>query len=143
MRELIDRLKAATAPDRTLDIAILQATDTNGYKVEDDGTILVSGDMGDGPGWFNIGYEVPAFTESMDAALRLLDPTTMTLAEVSFSWNVDDPKVWPACTVRWYPPYTKEPNWHGRVTTSPLKAIAVCIAALEARQVNNERANAA
>ncbi len=134
MNDLIERLEKATEPDRSLDIAILQATDSNGYRVEDDGTILVSGDMGDGPGWFNIGYEVPAYTASLDAAMTLLDPEKISLVAFEMSWNADDPKVWPACTVRWYPPYKKHPNWHGHVSTSPHKAIAICIAALAARR---------
>jgi hypothetical protein len=69
---LIDRIESASGPDRDLDIAICQATDTNGYLIENDGTILVAGDMGEGPGWFNIGYEVPRFTASLDSAWSIL-----------------------------------------------------------------------
>lgn len=74
MSNLLDlaiRCEKAIGPDRELDIEILRATDANGYRIEADGTILVSGDMGDGPGWFNIGYDVPAFTASIDAAMTL------------------------------------------------------------------------
>lgn len=72
LTSLIERIEAATEGSRELDIAICQATDTNGYRIEHDGTILVSGDMGEGPGWFNIGYEAPPYSTSIDSALTLL-----------------------------------------------------------------------
>lgn len=140
---LISRLESASGPDRELDVAILQATDANGYKIEDDGTILVSGDMGDGPGWFNIGYEVPKFTESLDAAITLTqdlpDDFGIGLFRSSYQLNIPDTgprwraEVW---NIRHRTAADYRQNLEQMKITSgkhATPAIAICIVLLRAR----------
>lgn len=129
---LIERLEKARAPDRALDIAILQETDANGYRIEDDGTILVSGDQGEGSGWFNIGYEVPAFTASIDAALTLV-PETFDY-EVTILGTADD-ETWTCASIRWWKEKRaiNERGWQNRSANSKSTAIALCTAALKVR----------
>lgn len=135
-QELIARLEKARTPDRAIDIAILQATDPNGYRIEDDGTILVSGDQGDGPGWFNIGYEVPAFTASIDAAL--------TLVPVTFDYEVmilgtNDNKTWTCASIKWWEERRaiNEKGWKNRSANNKGPALALCAAALKVRAAQN------
>lgn len=113
LTSLIERVEAATEGSRELDIAICQATDTNGYRIEDDGTILVSGDMGEGPGWFNIGYEAPPYSTSIDSALTLLPERC--------GWIVSNGRVW-----------HDEPLGGARITSLEAEAATPCLALLAA-----------
>lgn len=123
IQDLIDRLVNAKGPDRELDIAICQQVDSNGYRIEDDGTILVSGDVGDGPGWFNIGYEVPGYTASVDAALTLVPPAH------DWSLHVNNGEAIVGCMPE------SEDGCDVADSTGATPAIALCIAALKARAV--------
>jgi hypothetical protein len=124
-QHILTRLEAASAPDRKIDIVIAQATDANGYRIEDDGTILVSGDQGDGPGWFNIGYDVPAFTSSVDAALTLIPEGLFYLVGIGRVRSGE-----PLAAAQILRPVTLDQVAEAEADTLP---IAICIAALKAR----------
>jgi hypothetical protein len=119
-QDIIERLERASGPDRELDIAILKATDANGYLIEDDGTILVECDMGEGPGWFNIGYEVPTFTASIDSALTLVP------ANHDWSLHADNGEAIAGCMP------SSEDGCDIADCPGATPAIALCIAALKA-----------
>jgi hypothetical protein len=124
-QDIIERLESASGPDRELDIAILKATDANGYLIEDDGTILVECDMGEGPGWFNIGYEVPTFTAAIDAAL--------TLVPDEYCWFITKGRA-QVCG-RLYSFHIFDPALQSVIAKSEGERleICICIAALKAR----------
>lgn len=82
----------------------------------------------------------PRYTTSLDAAMTLI-PTdgSVNFAEFSWSWEPSDPGVWPAASVRWYPPHKSGPDWHAFTVTAPTPALALCIAALKARNASHDR----
>lgn len=138
MQQVIDRLKAATAPSRELDIVIAQANPIEGWRVDDSGHVECYADMGggDGPGWFASGQEVPEYTASLDAAMKLIDPKAMRIMHMEGSWEPAHPEVWAAWTVTWYP-VGVEPDgksYHAAIEGGPTPAMALCVAALEARR---------
>lgn len=78
----------------------------------------------------NGGYSVPAYTESVDAALTLF-PKGLDWVELNLMW--DTIGCWPSASVRWYPPGRSGKNWHGCVSKGATMALALCSAALEIR----------
>lgn len=120
MQELLERVKAATGPDRDLDCAIFLALDD---RRNDDQKRVAPG------------YLAPSYTYSLDAALdfadRLLKPK---LLEVSGGWNPSNPAEWPAWTVRWYPPHVAKDgrSWWAQVETARTPALALIAALLSA-----------
>ena len=74
---------------------------------------------------------VPAYTSSLDAALTLT-ALLPGLLSVEGSWEPDQPEVWPAWTIRWYPRDKSGHDWHGQVETAATPALALCVTALRA-----------
>lgn len=76
-------------------------------------------------------YAAPTYTASLDVALTLV-PETMALVDLTLSWEPPEPGVWPAVSVRWYPPHKSGPDWHALTVTAATPALALCAAALRA-----------
>ena len=118
MGNLLDRLKAATGPDRILDRDIARAV------------------TGNATGWWHPcisawGKGVPHYTKSFEAALMILPP--LVYIEVTAGGD-SDPQTWPAVSLRWLPPGQADPKkWHGTVHGGPSFALAMCRAAIEVR----------
>jgi hypothetical protein len=143
LTELAVRCECAEGPDRALDVAIglagkfyvaepryLGAEPMIGY-VDDDGSRVEPGNGAqDGL--------VPPYTASLDAAMTLV-PTdgSMNFVEFSWSWEPQEPEVWPAASVRWYPPHKSGPDWHAFVVSARTPALTLCAAALRARAAPN------
>ena len=92
--------------------------------------VPVSG-FGTNGGRFGALLDARAYT---DAALMLL-PTdgSMSLLDIEMGFEPKDPAVWPAISMRWYPPYHTGPNWHALVSSAATLPLTIAAAALEAR----------
>lgn len=137
MQELIDRLRAATGPDRELDKEIIFATFPKNRVAVFDGIKHISTMTGaDGEPWFGPladRDDCPAFTNSFDEAITLL-PDGMAIIDLTLSWDTCKERGHPAATIRWYPPKTPDTkDWHARVVTAKTIPLTACLAALEAR----------
>lgn len=118
---LIERLEKAGEGSRNLDEAIYNMRIAEGFVPERG----------------QPGYPAFAYTTSLDAAMTLI-PTdgSMNFVEFSWSWEPSEPEVWPAVSVRWYPPHKSGPDWHAFVVSARTPPLTVCIAALRARGVS-------
>jgi hypothetical protein len=74
------------------------------------------------------------FGAFIDAAMLLL-PTdgSMALTEIEMCFEPNAPEVWPAISMRWYPPHHTGPNWHALVSSAATLPLTIAAAALEAR----------
>lgn len=119
LQRLLTRLKAARAPDRILDRDIARIVQDKPH------------------GWWHPcmsawGKGVPHYTQSFEAALTLLP--RLVFAEISGGTDTLQDGVWPAVSLRWYPPGVDDPKrWHGTVQGAPTFALAMCCAAIEIR----------
>lgn len=93
-----------------------------------------------GDGWTMTGkfcrfLDAEAWT---DAALMLI-PTdgSMKLLDIECSYEPNDPGVWSACTIRWYPPHKSGNDWHARIESGPIPALALAQAALRAKEAGD------
>jgi hypothetical protein len=125
MKELIERLELATGWDRALDMDIARACPIEGWRIEPDGSVSAF----DGEGWYSMPTEVPTYTHSIDAAASLAPP--------GWAWFVE----WIGA------PFTEGrarlwiPSQRGKglkvescEADAKTPALAVCIAALKARE---------
>ena len=110
---LIERLEAATGPDRELDAAILVAV--GGKRRFDDWWI----------GYRFIGREASAFTASIDAAL--------TLVPEGWDYVIASPGVDENHPDEWCINMARHPDDESNFTFAPTPALAICIAALKAK----------
>lgn len=131
---LAERCEGARGPDRELDAEIalalgivLEREGNHLYGHRDFSVLVLDDPYGDS-------RELAAFTSSLDAAVSLI-PTdgSMNMLDVNFTWEPGKPEVWPAATVRWYPPHKSAPDWHAQVSGGRNAALAICAAALHAR----------
>lgn len=114
MKELIERLEKATGPDRSIDLDIER--DVRGavplhWRVGEGGVIL--------SGFDDVGDSIPAYTASLDAAL--------TLVPGDMDWLVGKSDSCPTASVQY-------PHFHPAWALASTPAIALCIAALRARE---------
>lgn len=68
--------------------------------------------------------------KAYESAAMMLVPSdgSMNMLELSISWEPSDKSIWPACTVRWYPPHKSGSNWHAEITTAATPALALAAA---------------
>lgn len=143
--ELIERLEKATGPDRELDLAINLAVDPDSdisrlmqHRRGFDGKEGMAWDIHQGAVCFeqrnavgrchyNGGYPLPAYTGSIDAALKLVPE--------GLAWRVDVMTGLPGAIVAvhnsWLSHKTAPCCWTGKTP-----AMALCIAALKARNAS-------
>jgi hypothetical protein len=165
MDELIERLEKATEPDREIDLAIAVALQPEGdiaklmgFRRGFDGREGMAWDLwanavcfekytADGQCFFNGGYPLPQYTTSIDAALTLV-PENGRLLELGQWQDNGKPTGWFAQVTRWLK--TGEHSWLDKgfaygvpeqgatelPKLAPNGAIALCIAALKARDAN-------
>ena len=76
---------------------------------------------------------VPHYTASLDAAMTLV-PKTMSLVDLTLSWEPPEPEVFPACSITWYPAAVihNGKDWHALTASGATPALALCAAALRA-----------
>jgi hypothetical protein len=68
-----------------------------------------------------------------DAALMLVpNDGSVNMLDLEFSYEPSEPEVWSACTIRWYPPHKSGGDWHARIESGPIPALAIARAALSA-----------
>lgn len=73
------------------------------------------------------------------AALMLLPiDGSMTLIDLAISWQQEDSKVWPAATIRWYPPHKSGPEWHAQIGSACTIGLTIAAIALRAREASRE-----
>lgn len=147
MEQLIERLKAATGPDREIDLAIKIAMDPAGDIADATkhrrgldgaegyswdivrGSVILEKYTSDGRCPFNAGYQLPAYTASIDSALTLVpDGLAWTLGQ-----NVHH-RYWLASVNNLDDEGSPQSIGYSGLKGDPTPALALCIAALKARQ---------
>ncbi len=114
------RVEALSGPERHVDADIAEALGWHQY----------SGDNWIGP----LGQiAVPSYTVSLDAAMTLV-PKTMSLVDLTLSWEPPEPEVFPACSITWYPAAVihNGKDWHALTASGATPALALTAAALRA-----------
>jgi len=73
------------------------------------------------------------WTASLDAAMTLV-PKTMSLVDLTLSWEPPEPEVFPACSITWYPAAVihNGKDWHALTASGATPALALTAAALRA-----------
>lgn len=144
--KLADRVEALSGPDREVDKLIAVV---NGWclhpsnRQRDDSAQSDTGytclDCG-ADSWGNTGptgqkrsASLPAYTASLDAAMTLV-PKTMSLVDLTLSWEPPEPEVFPACSITWYPAAVihNGKDWHALTASGATPALALTAAALRA-----------
>ena len=132
---LAERVEAATGADSELDAEIAISVGWyRSYYGADERIVWRSPD--------DTTFANPLrYTASLDAAMSLVPSGQMQVVDLTLGWNADDPKEWPAVTVRWYPPGNTGNDWHAMIVTAATPALAICIAALRAHSTGMEGKN--
>lgn len=77
--------------------------------------------------------------EAWTSAAEMLIPTdgSMALLDVEYSYDPTDPGVWSACTIRWYPKHKSGNDWHARIESGSIPALAIAQAALKTKDAEH------
>lgn len=124
--KLADRVEALSGPDREVDRLIGAL---NGLKTIDYGHPFGRTAYDEG----GIAVILPRYTASLDAAMTLV-PKTMSLVDLTLSWEPPEPEVFPACSITWYPAAVihNGKDWHALTASGATPALALTAAALRA-----------
>lgn len=141
---LLARVEAAEGPDRELDARLSAHFERVGISYgfgDDEGWApqdIV--ERWDDDKWAKVGRELSIgharYTASLDAALALCERVLLpNLLGIEGSWEPRDKGVWPAWSVRWYPPGTDRDgkSWHAQVGSARTPALALLAALLRAK----------
>lgn len=69
----------------------------------------------------------------LDAAMTLIPVDEMRLLDIELGFEPPHTNVWPAASVRWYPPRKEGKDWHAMVVTAATLPLTITAAALRAR----------
>lgn len=129
--KLAERVEALRGPDREVDSAIDSLTFRGPFEARLCGCIGKC--LPGHPAYDGACVSVPHYTASLDAAMTLV-PKTMSLVDLTLSWEPPEPEVFPACSITWYPAAVihNGKDWHALTASGATPALALCAAALRA-----------
>ena len=137
--KLAERVEALSGPDRLTDANIHWQIRRDDFEPDEDHTdqtyCYARG------GWtlnradhhFLDSIPVPRYSSSLDAAMTLV-PKTMSLVDLTLSWEPPEPEVFPACSITWYPAAVihNGKDWHALTASGATPALALTAAAIRA-----------